>query len=132
MALVKSFMADRFHYLALLAIFFAGVRGEARPNVWVTPALARVGPEAAANGVAQIVLWAGRGEYESFQVTVRGPAGGLEGGQFRLRGSQGRRGEAFPGKIYSFIASNTCTLGAGVLIGAGATGRWGPAGIRTH
>lgn len=29
--------------------------------------------------VRQIVLWAGRGEYESFQVIVRGPAAGLAG-----------------------------------------------------
>ncbi|MBZ5644117.1 MAG: DUF4091 domain-containing protein [Acidobacteriia bacterium] len=62
----------RFRALVFLAIAFAGARTQARPIVWVVPALTRVGPEEAARGARQIELWAGRGEYESFQVIVRG------------------------------------------------------------
>jgi hypothetical protein len=63
--------------LIVLALTFAAARAEARPIVWVAPALTRVGQEDAARDGTRIELWAGRGEYESFQVIVRGAAAGL-------------------------------------------------------
>jgi hypothetical protein len=75
--LYRQRILDRFHALAFLVILIGSARADARPIVWVVPALNRVGPEEAARGTRQIVLWAGRGEYESYQVIVRGAAGGL-------------------------------------------------------
>ncbi|MFH1018702.1 MAG: glycoside hydrolase domain-containing protein [Pseudomonadota bacterium] len=46
-------------------------------TVWVAPSLARVGPSDAAGTLTQVELYAARGEYESFQVVVRAPTGGL-------------------------------------------------------
>jgi hypothetical protein len=55
---------------------FVIARAEARPIAWVVGGLTRVGPKEAVRNVKQIELWAGRGEYESFQVIVRGSGGG--------------------------------------------------------
>ncbi len=49
----------------------------AAPIVWVEPSLARVGPTAPAGSQTSIDLYAGKGEYESFQIIVQAPAGGL-------------------------------------------------------
>jgi Domain of unknown function (DUF4091) len=86
-------MQYRAHALILLAATIALARAEARPITWVAPALTRVGPEDAARDVTRIDLWAGRGEYESFQVIVRGPDGGVAGATISvsdLVGSGGR------------------------------------------
>ena len=53
----------------------------------------RVGPEDAAREMNQIDLWAGRGEYESFQVIVRGPAGGLAGATISVSALSGPGGQ---------------------------------------
>src|SRR5437899_2410002 len=45
------------------------------PTVWVAPSLHRVGRSEASGASTQAQLSAGRGEYESFQIVVRGPAG---------------------------------------------------------
>ena len=50
---------------------------EAAPIAWVIPSFERVGPTAAAGSVTEIILYAARGEYESFQIVVRAPVGGL-------------------------------------------------------
>ena len=92
-ALLESKIIRRFPVLAFLAILFAGGRIEAHPIVWVVPALARVAPEEAPRDTRQIVLWAGRGEYESFQVVVRGPAGGLTGATISVSGLSGPAGQ---------------------------------------
>lgn len=79
--------------LIFLAAAIALARAEARPITWVAPALARVGPEDAAREIIGIELWAGRGEYESFQVIVRGTVGGVTSGTISvsdLVGSGGR------------------------------------------
>jgi hypothetical protein len=91
--LLEQTSLHRFQVLTFLAIVFAGARVEARPLVWVVPALARVGPDEPAEGISQIVLWAGRGEYESFQVIVRGPAGGMARATIWASGLIGARGQ---------------------------------------
>lgn len=60
--------------VALLAACTAAVAG---PIVWTAPSLVRVGREDKAGAAASIDLAAARGEYESFQVVVQAPAGGL-------------------------------------------------------
>jgi Domain of unknown function (DUF4091) len=47
------------------------------PIVWVVPSLQRIGPSNPAGSGTQAQLAAGKGEYESFQIVVRGPSGGL-------------------------------------------------------
>ncbi|MGH9680948.1 MAG: glycoside hydrolase domain-containing protein [Candidatus Acidiferrales bacterium] len=76
---MNRFSRFRALILFVLVLFFANARADARPAVWVVPALSRIGREDAAQDVRRIVLWAGRGEYESFQVIVRGPRGELTG-----------------------------------------------------
>ncbi len=49
----------------------------AAPQIWVIPSLDRVRPDSDAGAASQIDLYAARGEYESFQIVVRAPAGGL-------------------------------------------------------
>jgi len=86
-------MLRRFAALIFPMIFFAATCAEARPNVWVAPALTRVGPEESARDIRRIELWAGRGEYESFQVVVQGPVRGLAGATLsasELSGLHGR------------------------------------------
>jgi len=82
----------RFAVFAFSAIFFAAACAGARPVVWVVPSLARVGPEESPGETRRIELWAGRGEYESFQVIVRGPAGGLAGATLSASGLTGPNG----------------------------------------
>src|ERR1700676_596526 len=60
-----------------LALFPGTFTASAGPTVWVAAALTRVGREDAPVDSSPIALWAARGEYESFQVIVRAPAGGL-------------------------------------------------------
>ena len=68
--------------LAALSGFLAAeppaVRAQSAPLVWVVPTLTRVARDAAPGTQREIALWAARGEYESFQVVVRAPAGGLK------------------------------------------------------
>jgi hypothetical protein len=56
--------------LVLLPVAFA----QSGPVVWVVPSMQRIGPDAAAGSGTQAQLYAGRGEYESFQVVVRAPS----------------------------------------------------------
>src|SRR5579863_3570972 len=50
---------------------------QAAPILWVVPSLQRVCPSDPAGSGTQAQLQAGKGEYESFQIIVRAPAGGL-------------------------------------------------------
>ncbi len=63
--------------LSVVLLFVWSLPGLAAPIVWVEPSLARIGPDAPAGSTSAIDLYAARGEYESFQIIVRGPAGGL-------------------------------------------------------
>jgi hypothetical protein len=47
------------------------------PIVWVVDGMQRIGPEASAGAGKSIELFAARGEYEPFQIVIRGPEGGL-------------------------------------------------------
>jgi hypothetical protein len=63
---------------AALAFLSPAVDGQAGLAVWVVSAMKRVSPNEAAGNQREITLWAARGEYESFQMVVRAPAGGLK------------------------------------------------------
>src|ERR1700674_4639118 len=45
----------------------------AQPVIWTTNSLIRTGQTDATGSGTQAQLWAGKGEYESFQIVVRGP-----------------------------------------------------------
>ena len=63
---------------AALAFLSPALDGQAGPTVWVVPAMKRVARDEPAGNQREITLWAARGEYESFQMVVRAPAGGLK------------------------------------------------------
>jgi hypothetical protein len=63
--------------LSLALLVGWGLPAVAAPVVWVEPSLARVGPDAPAGSHTAIELHAAKGEYESFQIIVQAPAGGL-------------------------------------------------------
>jgi hypothetical protein len=54
------------------------LRAQSGAQVWVVPALNRVGRDEPAGNQREIALWAARGEYESFQVVVRAAGSGLK------------------------------------------------------
>ncbi len=61
----------------LIALFFFSLPAPAQPVVWSTSSLVRTGRNDAAGAGAQAVISAARGEYESFQIAIQAPAGGL-------------------------------------------------------
>lgn len=63
---------------AALAFLSPAADGQAGLAVWVVSAMKRVSPDEPAGNQREITLWAARGEYESFQMVVRAPAGGLK------------------------------------------------------
>jgi Domain of unknown function (DUF4091) len=62
------------------------------PVVWTISPLTRVARDQAAGNQREIGLWAARGEYESFQVVVRAPAGGLKNVNVAISDLMGERG----------------------------------------
>ena len=62
------------------------------PIVWVAPSLTRVGQSDPAGTGTQAQLEAARGEYESYQVIVRAPAGGLSNVNFTVSDLSGPGG----------------------------------------
>ncbi|PYT30747.1 MAG: hypothetical protein DMG58_13660, partial [Acidobacteria bacterium] len=62
----------------LFAILFAGIASaQSGPIVWVIPSLQRVRPSDPAGTGTLAELYAGKGEYESFQIGVHAPGSGL-------------------------------------------------------
>ena len=61
----------------LIALFAFSLPASAQPVVWSTSSLVRTGRNDAAGTGAQAVISAAKGEYESFQIAVQAPPGGL-------------------------------------------------------
>jgi hypothetical protein len=78
------------------------------PLVWVAPSLQRIGPGdgAVTNGTAR--LFAAKGEYESFQIVVRAPAGGLSNVDVTVTDLRSAGGAVIPKRTSLFTASITC------------------------
>ena len=72
------------------------VGAQAGPAVWVESSLRRVGRTDAAGSTTAARLWAARGEYESFQVVVQAPPGGLSNVSFSVSDLQGPGGQVIP------------------------------------
>lgn len=89
-------LSRRFWLLAGLSLLLApselALHAQSGPLVWVVPALTRVARDEAAGNQREIALWAARGEYESFEVVVRAPAGGLKNVNVTISDLTGERG----------------------------------------
>jgi hypothetical protein len=57
--------------------FLALSAAQAAPLAWVIPSMERVKPDSPAGTASEFTLYAAKGEYESFQIVVRAPSGGL-------------------------------------------------------
>ena len=68
------------------------LRAQSGPVVWTISPLTRIARDQAAGNEREIALWAARGEYESFQVVVRAPAGGLKNVNVAISDLMGERG----------------------------------------
>ena len=77
---------------AVLGLQTSVSHAQSGPAVWVVPALTRVARDEAPGNRREIELWAARGEYESFQVVVRAPAGGLKNVNVAISDLEGERG----------------------------------------
>ncbi len=83
----------RFARFAIFVLALAASSGFAQtgPTVWVASSLERVGAGAAAGTGPVAQLSAAKGEYESFQIVVRAPAGGLSNGNVTVSDLAGPR-----------------------------------------
>ncbi len=63
--------------LVPVMLVLAGQPSAAAPHVWVVSSLERVAPDAAPGTGHEVLLYAARGEYESFQIVIRASDGGL-------------------------------------------------------
>ena len=76
------------------------VHAQTGPKVWVAPSLQRVGPSDGPGSATQAQVWAARGEYESFQIVVRAPAGGLNNVNVSVSDLQGPGGQIISKKSF--------------------------------
>src|SRR6185312_16359750 len=73
------------------------------PVAWTTSSLVRTGKTDAAGTSTQAMISAGRGEYESFQVAVQAPAGGLTNVNFSVSALSGPGGATIPQSSFSLF-----------------------------
>src|SRR3954471_20526548 len=85
-------------FLALLP-----VAASAQPVVWVTPSLQRTGQNDAAGNGSQAHIYAAKGEYESFQIVVRAPSGGLTNVNVTVSDLTGPGGAIIPKSSFSLF-----------------------------
>jgi hypothetical protein len=74
-------------YVVPLAVLFVGFglahlawplrAARTSPAVWLVPSLERIGRDVPSGAGLSLELYAARGEYESFQVAIQAPEGGL-------------------------------------------------------
>lgn len=77
---------------AVLVLETQTSHAQSGPTVWVMPALTRVARDEAPGNRREIELWAARGEYESFQVIVHAPPGGLNNVNVAISDLEGESG----------------------------------------
>lgn len=77
---------------AFLVLEALASHAQSGPTVWIVPALTRVPRDEAPGNRREVELWAARGEYESFQVVVHAPLGGLKNVNVAISDLEGERG----------------------------------------
>jgi hypothetical protein len=75
----------------------------AQPIVWGTPSLQRTGPTDPAGTGTSVQLFAGKGEYESFQIVVQAPSGGLSNVNVNVSNLTGPGGAVIPNTAFSLF-----------------------------
>jgi Glycoside hydrolase 123, catalytic domain/Glycoside hydrolase 123 N-terminal domain len=94
--MMNRYISRTFWFLAGLSAFpnpgILALHAQAGPTVWVVPALTRVARDEGPGNRREIELWAARGEYESFQVVVHAPPGGLKNVNVAISDLEGDRG----------------------------------------
>lgn len=76
----------------------------AQPVAWTTSSMVRTGPnDAAGAGTQQALLSAARGEYESFQIAIQAPAGGLTNVNVTVSALNGPGGATIPQSSFSLF-----------------------------
>ncbi|HVW09163.1 MAG TPA: glycoside hydrolase domain-containing protein [Bryobacteraceae bacterium] len=87
----------------MLAALCLPVGAWAQPVVWTTPSLVRTGKTDAAGTGTQAMISAGRGEYESFQIAIQAPAGGLTNVNITVSALSGPGGATIPQSSFSLF-----------------------------
>ncbi|HEX5432218.1 MAG TPA: glycoside hydrolase domain-containing protein [Bryobacteraceae bacterium] len=80
----------------LSAFVFAAAALAAQPVIWVAPSMHRVMQRDPAGAVGLAQIRAARGEYESFQIVVTAPPGGLSGVNVTVSNLNGPGGAVIP------------------------------------
>ena len=94
----------RFGFQRILLVALAiPVGAWAQPLVWTTSSLVRTGKTDAAGMGTQAMISAGRGEYESFQIAVQAPAGGLTNVNVAVSALSGPGGATIPQSAFSLF-----------------------------
>lgn len=80
----------------LVSSVFSSLTLSAQPAVWIAPSLQRVGKTDALGTGTQAKVYAGRGEYESFQIVVHAPSSGLSNVNVSVSDLTGPGGAVIP------------------------------------
>jgi hypothetical protein len=103
-------MKHRFFWrTAILATSWLGLNSlvaSAQPVVWVTPSLQRTTQTDPAGSGALAQISAGKGEYESFQIVVRGPASGLTNVNVAVSNLIGPGGAVIPSTNFTLFSEH--------------------------
>jgi hypothetical protein len=93
-----------FRKTALLGLFgLFSFLASAQPVVWVTSSLQRTSQTGAASSGTQAQISGGKGEYESFQIVVRGPASGLSNVNVTVSDLTGPGNAVIPSSSFSLF-----------------------------
>ncbi|HVW09774.1 MAG TPA: glycoside hydrolase domain-containing protein, partial [Bryobacteraceae bacterium] len=89
--------------ILLVTVLGLPVGAWAQPTVWTTSSLVRTGKTDQAGTGTQAMISAGRGEYESFQIAVQAPAGGLTNVNVTVSALSGPGGATIPQSAFSLF-----------------------------
>ncbi len=87
----------------LFFCLFLPIAAFAQPRVWVTDSMHRTGPSDSAASGSAVQLSAGKGEYESFQIVVQGPTGGLGNVNVNVSNLTGPGGAVIPSSAFTLF-----------------------------
>lgn len=100
---MKSGCTFGFRWIVVAALLGLPLGAWAQPLAWTTSSLVRTGKTDAAGTGTQAMISAGRGEYESFQIAVQAPAGGLTNVNVAVSALSGPGGATIPQSALSLF-----------------------------
>ncbi len=98
------------------------------PTVWVVPSLTRVGQTDAPGTTTEGQLEAAKGEYESFQIIVKAPSGGLSNVNVTMSDLTGPGGAIIPKSSYSLFREYYVNVSVNSPAWSGSSNMPGPTG----